>query len=91
MRLLKQSPRVLVANFAEGKVIFDLETYLPYTLNPAASLIWNFLAKPRRKAEVINFLQKKYNLDILQARQDTRKFIRHLKKRKLICTTVKSN
>jgi FixJ family two-component response regulator len=85
MQIIKRSKDVLVADFSKSKVIFDLETYIPYILNHTAAGIWDFLRKPRKTAEIIAFLQKKYKISLAIAKKDTQKFIRESKEKGLLC------
>jgi len=89
MRLLQRSPEVLTADFPQAKVIFDLETYTPYTLNHSAALLWDFLRQPRKERGLAAFLEKRYAISSRQARKDAGRFIKDLKKRGLLCLKVK--
>ena len=79
-----RSKKILEADFPEAKVIFDLETYIPYTLNHTAALLWDFLKRPRETKKIIAFLQKKYKISLARAAEDARKFILALKKKGLV-------
>ena len=81
---IKQSKRVLAADFSDGKVILNLATYISHTLNPTASEVWDFCKRPRKINEIIDFLHKRYNIDPQRARKDIKKLIGDLKKRELI-------
>jgi hypothetical protein len=85
MLKIKRSKEVLIADFKGSKVIFNLETYIPHTLNSTASLIWDFLKRPKEINQIAHLLKKSYNLDKDKAKKDAGIFIKELKKRGLVC------
>ena len=83
-RIITRSKKTLQADFPEVKVVFDLETYTPYTLNQTAALLWDFLKRPRESNKIIDFLQNRYKISLDRATQDAGKFILALKKKGLV-------
>jgi hypothetical protein len=80
MCAVRQSKQVLIADFPESKVIFNLETYLPHILNETASEIWDFCRKPRQVGQMSEFLCKKYDISPSKSKKDVIKLIARLKK-----------
>jgi hypothetical protein len=84
MALIKRSKEVLVENFPDSKVIFSLETYIPYILNRTAAEIWGFLKRPRTKKEAVDFLGKRYNLIGSVAKKDVERFLAAMQQKGVI-------
>ena len=84
MKKVKQSKEVLVADFPDSKVVFDLETYVPHILNRTAADIWDYCKKPKEPGKIMDFLCKKYDIDIKTARKDVRKVIKGFLKNNLM-------
>ena len=81
---IRRSKEVLEADFPQSKVVFNLETYIPFILNHTGVAIWNFLSRPKDMQEIVAFLQKRYRISVATAKKDAQKFIRELKKRGFI-------
>lgn len=82
--LHKRAKEILEADFDKNKVILNLETYIAYTLNQPASLIWDFLRQPKDINEIAQFLKDKYNISAGRAKKDAQNFVRNLKERGLL-------
>lgn len=84
--MIKQSRKVLAADFPPHKVIFHTTDHVPYILNGAASLIWDFCRTPKSEGEIIVYLQRTYGITAATAKKDINMFIRGLRKKGLIQT-----
>jgi|GEM_PF-2837345 len=84
-RRIRRVKNILEADFSSAKVIFNLENYIPYILNHTAAKIWDFLKRPKKRAEIIAFLQKRYKIDLVTAKKDTENFLKDLKNKGLVC------
>lgn len=84
--MIKQSKEVLTADFPPRKVIFHTAAHAPYILNGTASLIWDFCKTPKDENEIITYLRRTYGITATQAKRDTMKFIKELKKKDIIET-----
>ena len=86
METVKQSKKVLVAEFTSGKVVFDMEAYRPYILNGTASVIWDYCRRRRSKKDIAEYLGRRYDAGTSAIRRDVNRFVRELKKKGLFDT-----
>lgn len=82
--MIKQSKKVLTADFPPKKVIFNTAAHTPHILNGTASAIWDFCATPKGEGEVIEYLRRTYGISEARAKKDTAKFVKELKVKGLI-------
>lgn len=82
--MIRQSKKVLTADFPPRKVVFHAAAYASYILNGTASLLWDFCRTPKSKEEMIAHLRRMYGITAAQAKKDITKFIKELRKKDVI-------
>lgn len=58
-----------------------------YSLNPVASAIWNAIAEPRTKAEIVEMLREEFEADTTVITADVDSFLTELMDQSLVCTS----
>jgi len=82
--MIRQSKKVLTADFPPRKVVFNTATHTPHILNSTASLFWDFCRTPKREDKITAYLRRIYGITAAQAKKDIAKFIKELRKKGII-------
>lgn len=84
---IRQAKDIVVADFSNSLVVFNLKTYRSYILNDSASLLWKFCKTPRDLNQISRLLDSKYNIGLTRALKDVRNFVHQLRKKDLLYTS----
>ncbi|MBW2029120.1 MAG: PqqD family protein [Deltaproteobacteria bacterium] len=70
MTTYRKREGILSEKMGKDLVLFDLDTNLPYALNPAAALIFEMMDGERDSREIAQKICQKYDVDLDRAMED---------------------
>lgn len=73
----RRSPSTRFRKVFEEGLLLDQEVARLHVLNPTAAFLWDLLAQPRTRDELLDALLDEFDVDPETARRDIREFLDH--------------